>query len=159
MGCSVDTDRVTRWITIGANLAILVGLVLVLVELSQNRLMMRAQIRHDLSMGIVEMLNVPANNRQLSDVLYRAQTGEDLNGPDLFQFQLRTNALFRYWENVHYQYRLGLYDRAEFEKQRDAWQAFFASTPPGREYWCAVRTLYSLEFMTEMDQLMVDSQC
>lgn len=155
----MDTDRMTRWLTIGANFAILVGLVLVLVELNQNRLMMRAQIRHDLSMGIVEMLNTPANNRQLSDVLYRVQSGEELSGPDLFQFQLRTNALFRYWENVHYQYRLGLYDRTEFEKQRDAWEAFFASSQANRDYWCAVRTLYSTDFMTEMDRLMTDSPC
>lgn len=149
----------TRWLTIGANFAILVGLVLVLVELNQNRLMMRAQIRHDLSMGIVEMLKTPANNRQLSDLLYRAESGEELSGPDLFQFQLRTNALFRYWENVHYQYRLGLYDRTEFEKQRDAWEAFFARSQAHRDYWCAVRTLYSTEFMTEMDRLMTDSPC
>ncbi len=149
----------TRWLTIVANFAILVGLVLVLVELNQNRLMMRAQIRHDLSMGIVEMLNTPANNRQLSDLLYRAESGEELSGPDLFQFQLRSNALFRYWENVHYQYRLGLYDRTEFEKQRDAWEAFFARSQAHRDYWCAVRTLYSAEFMTEMDRLITDSPC
>ena len=155
----MDTDRMTRWLTIVANFAILVGLVLVLVELNQNRLMMRAQIRHDLSMGIVEMLNTPANNRQLSDLLYRAESGEELSGPDLFQFQLRSNALFRYWENVHYQYRLGLYDRTEFEKQRDAWEAFFARSQAHRDYWCAVRTLYSAEFMTEMDRLITDSPC
>ena len=82
--------------------------------------MMRAQIRHGLSMGIVELLNTPANNRELGDVLYRVLSGEELIGHDLFQFELRTIALFRYWENIHYQYRMGLYDRAELEKQRDA---------------------------------------
>lgn len=155
----METERLIRWLTIGANLAILVGLVLVLVELNQNRLMMRAQIRHDLSMGIVELLNTPANNRQLSDVLYRAESGEELSGPDLFQFQLRTNALFRYWENVHYQYRMGLYDRTEFEKQRDAWKVFFINSQANRDYWCDVRTLYSSEFMNEMDRLITDSPC
>lgn len=47
-GLSHGTDHIIQWLTIGANLSILVGLVLVLVELNQNRLMMRAKIRHDL---------------------------------------------------------------------------------------------------------------
>jgi len=29
-----------------------------------------------------------------------------------------------YFENVHYQYRQGLYDEAEFSTQEDAWRRF-----------------------------------
>ena len=155
----MDSDRLTRWLTLGANFGVLVGLLLLIVELNQNRDMMRAQIRHELAAGIVELLQVPASNEQLADVMYRAHSGEELTPRELFQFHLRTNALFRYWEDVHYQYREGLYDATEFEKQRDAWKASMTNSTRAQDYWCQVRTLYSPEFMTEMDGLIGADAC
>jgi hypothetical protein len=40
----VDWDRVNRWLTLGANLGVLVGIVLILMELNQNADLWRAQI-------------------------------------------------------------------------------------------------------------------
>lgn len=155
----MSADRMSRWIGTGANLGVLLGLFILIFEVHQNREMMRAQIRHDLSDGIVQLLMAPANNRQLADILFRAEAGQELNPKELFQYRLRTNALFRYWEDVHYQYRVGLYDRVEFEMQRGAWQAFFTASAPGREYWCEVRTLYSPKFRAEMDGLLAEPKC
>jgi len=155
----VESDRLTRWITIGANLAVLAGLLLLIAELAQNREMMRAQIRHELAMGIVDLLQTPANNDQLADVLFRGVSGETLTPAELFQFELRTNALLRYWEDVHYQYRVGLYDDSEFERQREAWKASLAHSRLAVDYWCKVRLLYSPEFALEIDGLLTDGQC
>jgi hypothetical protein len=150
----LKTEKLTRWLTLGANVGVLVGIILVLVELDQNRDMMRAQIRHELAMGIVDLLQTPAENEQLAGVLYRAISDEPLTDEELFQFHMRTNALFRYWEDVHYQYRVGLYDETEFARQRDAWRASLKSAARTQEYWCQVRQLYSPEFMQEMDRLL-----
>lgn len=152
----MDSHGLPRWLTLGANLAVLAGIVLLIVELNQNRDMMRAQIRHELSVGIVDLLLTPASSEQLADLMLRAQAGEALTLPELFQFQMRTNALFRYWEDVHYQYRIGLYDDSEFDRQKQAWKGYMANTPPGARYWCQVRNLYSEEFKNEMDSLLPD---
>ena len=116
----MKTDRLMRWLTIGANLGVLVSLLLLIAELNQNRDMMRAQIRHDLAMGIVDLRQTPAENQQLANVLFRGNSGEELTPFEMYQFERFTNALFRYWEDVHYQYRVGLYDDAEFETQKEA---------------------------------------
>jgi len=155
----VDTAKLTRWLSLGANLGVLAGIILLVVELDQNREMMRAQIRHELSMGIVDLLQTPANNEQLARVLYRAHAGEELTAEEQFQFELRTNALFRYWEDVHYQYRVGLYDETEFARQRDAWKASFAKSDRAQDYWCRMRSLYSPEFASELDSLIEGSAC
>ena len=65
----MDSGRLTRWLTLGANVAVLAGLALVVVELSQNREMMRAQTRHQVAAGIVDLLLVPAGNQQLADLI------------------------------------------------------------------------------------------
>ena len=38
------TDKVNRWLTLGANIGVLVGIVLILIELNQNSELMRAQM-------------------------------------------------------------------------------------------------------------------
>jgi uncharacterized protein (TIGR02246 family) len=150
----VASATITRWLTLGANIGVLIGIVLVLVELDQNRDMMRAQTRNELAMGIVDLLQTPASNAQLADVLYRAHAGADLTPVESFQFEMRSNALFRYWENVHYQYRVGLYDDVEFARQREAWGASMRNSRLAQEYWCRVRLYYSPEFMAELDSLV-----
>jgi hypothetical protein len=72
---------------------------------------------------------------------------------------MRTNALLRYWEDVHYQYRIGLYDEVEFSRQKEAWRAALNRSLGLRAYWCKVRALYSPEFMSEMDALVPDGGC
>ena len=154
----MNSHWLTRWLTLGANLAVLAGIVLLIFELNQNREQIRAQTRHELAMGIVDLLQTPAANPQLADVLYRGLTGQPLTPTEQFQFELRTNALFRYWEDVHYQYRLGLYDDVEFERQRDAWSASMRRAERAQDYWCRVRLLYSPGFVAEMDGLL-DAPC
>ena len=155
----MDSDRLNRWLTLGANIGVLVGIVLLIVELNQNRDMMRAQTRHDLAAGIVDLLQVAASNEQLAEVMYRAESGEELTPKELYQFNTRANALFRYWEDAHYQYRMGLYDEIEFAKQQDAWRNSFARSARQVAYWCRVRLLYSPEFMREMDSLVPEDSC
>jgi len=155
----MDSDRLTRWLTLGANVGVLVGILLLIVELDQNRDMMRAQTRHQVANGIVDLLLVPASNQQLADLMYRAETGGQLTPEENYQFTMRTNALLRYWEDVHYQYRVGLYDDVEFSKQREAWRAAFVRSIGMREYWCKIRTLYSPEFTAEIDDLLPEPGC
>ncbi|MGB5353618.1 MAG: hypothetical protein WBN32_08420 [Woeseia sp.] len=155
----MDTNKLNRWLTLGANLGVLAGLLLLVLELNQNREMMRAQTRHEMAMAIVELLLVPASNEQLADLMYRAETGGEITATERFQFNMRTNALLRYWEDVHYQYRVGLYDEIEFSKQIEAWRAALQRSEGMRVYWCEVRELYSPEYMAEMDALLPADAC
>lgn len=150
----MSKDRLIQSIALAANCVTILGLLLVILQLSQNRSLMRAQIRHELASTIVDLLNSSANNSQLAGVLRRAAVGEKLTEDEQLQFRLRSNALLRYWEDVHYQFRLGLYDEIEYSKQKDAWKATFASSIGFVKYWSEVRTLYSPRFATEIDGLL-----
>src|SRR6476620_1196052 len=147
-------ERLMQWIALAANGGTIVGLLMVIMQLQQNRTLMRAQVRHELATTIVDLLNSSASNSQLASVLRRAALGEELTEDEQFQFRLRSNALLRYWEDVHYQYRLGLYDEVEYERQKAAWKATFASSVGFVHYWSEVRTLYSPPFASEIDGLL-----
>ena len=155
----MDKDRLNRWLTLGANLGVLVGIILLIFELDQNREMMRAQTRNEISVGIVDLLSQVATDTQLASLLRRADSGEDLTPDEYVQYEHRSAAMFRYFENVHYQYRLGLYDEAEFSKQKEAWRSYFAVGKMRVALWCDYRETTSAEFMAEIDSLLPTKSC
>jgi len=85
--------------------------------------------------------------------------GGELGGAERRQVFLRFNALVRYWENVHYQYRQDLYDEVEFAKQKEAWKETFENGPAITAFWCDSRLFYSPEFMAELDNLLPPNSC
>jgi hypothetical protein len=150
----MSKDRLIQSIALAANCVTILGLLLVILQLQQNRTLMRAQVRHELASTIVDLLNSSANNSQLAGVLRRGSLGEKLTEDEQLQFQLRSNASLRYWEDVHYQFRLGLYDEVEYSRQKAAWKATFAHSVGFVKYWSEVRTLYSPRFAAEIDGLL-----
>jgi hypothetical protein len=155
----MSKERLIQWIALVANCVTILGLVLVIVQLQQNRILMRAQVRHELAGTIVDLLNSTANNSQLASVVRRGGIGEQLTDDEQFQFRLRSNALLRYWEDVHYQHRLGLYDDVEYSRQKEAWKTTFANSVGLVSYWCEVRPLYSPLFASEIDGLLPPHSC
>jgi hypothetical protein len=47
----VDSDRLTRWLTFGANLGVIVGIVFLVLEMRQNSAIASAQVRLDYAAG------------------------------------------------------------------------------------------------------------
>ena len=155
----MNNDRVAGWLTLGANIAVLIGIVLIVVELDQNRDSIRAQTRNEISSDIVQLLSMIASDGELANIRRRADAGEELSPDEGYRYILLTIANIRYWENVHYQYRQGLYDRVEFERQRAAIRGYIRGSARFSEYWCRNKDLYSPEFVEEVDALMIENAC
>jgi len=61
----VDSDRLTRWLTLAANVGVVVGLVLLIFELRQNSNLMRSQIAMDRSDTQIQSLSDWANGGEI----------------------------------------------------------------------------------------------
>ena len=64
----MEPDKVNRWLTLGANFGVLIGIILLVVELDQNRDMIRAQARNDISRHVSDHLAVLGSNRELASL-------------------------------------------------------------------------------------------
>jgi hypothetical protein len=155
----MKNENLHRWLTLLANLGVLVGIILVAVELRQNLTAVRAQTRHDVASGFIDFMNTLAQDEQLASLRRRGDAGEEMSVDDSYRYGAFTRGLFRYWENVHYQYRNGLYDDTEFMKQRAAWRSHAASSPGIVSWWCVHRSGFSSDFAAEYDRLLPANQC
>jgi len=154
-----ESGRVSSLLTIAANLGVIVGLVLVILQLNQNEKMMRAQTRHDIAMGIVDQLRDTANNPQLAELAVRLNNVGELTPVERYQVQLRFGALLRIWEDEHYQYRMGLYDEEEFVHERNNWRGVLENNKGLAVVWCRSRANYSSEFAADINRLLPPGAC
>jgi hypothetical protein len=145
-------------ITILSNIGVLIGIVLLVFELNQSRQMMRAQTRTEIAQGSIDALNLRGTNGDVRDLWERASSEDGLPETERGQFSLLVSAVFRYHENVHYQYRLGLYDEAEFDAQRNAWRGIYNQRGPAI-VWCRNRNTFSPDFVAEINDLMTEFDC
>jgi hypothetical protein len=152
-------DRISGWLTLAANLGVLGGIVLVILQLNQNERMIRAQTRHEIAIGLVEHLSETASDSQLSEIVFRAGQGGDLSPAERFQFLLWAGALLRLWEDEHYQYRRGLYADEEFSHERETWRSLLGMHMGVVAQWCRTRGQYSAEFATEVNALLERGAC
>ena len=150
----MNQDRLDRWIGLGANVGVVLGLFLLIFQLHQNRSMMRAQTRNEMAMGIVTLLSMPSNNAQLAAVLQRADSGEELTPDEYLQYRRFLVATYRYYENAYYQYKEGLYDEAEYTAQKTAWRNYASRSAASVKIWCEMRPTFSPQFASEMDSLI-----
>lgn len=155
----MKAKRINDWLSLAANFGVLVGIFLLVAELDQNSTMMRAQVRHEVSQGIVDILALSANNEQLASLLRRADSGETLTPDEYFQFQHRSYALFRYLEDLHYQYRLDLFDETEYVTQKEAYTAYLNMSEAAVMAWCNFRYTVSPEFRAEIDSVLKRYTC
>lgn len=155
----MDSDRLNRWLTLGANLAVLLGIALLIVELQQNRAAVRAETRSNISQNISDQLLQISLDPELSELRYRADTGGELTDVESYRYFLMQLSLLRYWENVHYQYVVGLYDESEYSSHKRVWANYANNSAALRASWCNTRDFMSEDFSREFESAADDLSC
>lgn len=148
-----------RWLTLGANLAVLIGIVLVIVELRQNLTAVESQTRQEVSAGFVDFMMLLSENPELASLRRRGDLGEELTVDERYRYESFTRGLFRYWENVHYQFRNELFDSEEFGRQRSAWKNYVEVSPGVVRWWCKHQSEFSAEFSEDFTSLLGEQDC
>ena len=147
-------------VTILANIGVLIGIALLVFELSENRAMTAAEIRNSIAETTAMLIRDEAMNREILEVSRKGLAGEPLEPLEQNQFELFWAAYFRMWENANYQYRVGLYDEAEYEAQRNTWLRLLEN-PGLLQVWCGRRGrgAVSAPFAEEMDHALEEKGC
>jgi len=149
----MNLDKFNKLLSLIANLGVLVGVFLVAYELQQNRIAIQAQTRSDISSQAVDSALRTTENLPLIEAQLKAQAGDELTPVEERIVAMRNVALFRRWENTHYQIRQGLYSPEEAEGQLEAWDRLVDS-PHTAQWWKQNRSDFSRNFAELIDSLI-----
>ena len=64
----MTADSINRWLTLGANIGVFVGVILLLIELDQNATVMKAQISNERSSQGIDLFMTVAESQELSKI-------------------------------------------------------------------------------------------
>jgi hypothetical protein len=155
----MDTDRLNKWVILGANIGVLVGIILLIFEIDQNRQAIRAQTRNDIAQGAISVISLTIENPHLADILVRSNRGEELSASEKYMLNSRSETVFRYWENVNYQYRLGTYDEGEYSRHMVTMKVIAIETASLRQYWCKNASMFSEEYEKAVNEIVGSEFC
>ena len=136
------------------NLGVVVGILLLVYELAQNREMTRAQTRNSVAEMLVILLGAEYGDQEMAEIQVKHSAGQSLTPVERFRFELLQWAYWRYRENVHYQYRNGLYDEDEYLALREVWLRDLDTDEMRRAIYCARRNESPRAFIVAMDAVM-----
>ena len=136
------------------NVGVIIGILLLVYELNQNREMTQAQTRNSISETTVTLQLAVATNTDLQEMGVKVFSGEPLSVIETQRFESMWTAFFRFWENVHYQHRQGLFDDSEYFAIRNVWQGILDGNTLIRESFCGRQSNMSPAFFSELSGLL-----
>ena len=98
----MDSDRVNRWLTLGANIGVLIGIVLLVIEVRQNNENLVAQERATYNAGFSDIWGMAAEDSRLAEILAKELDGESLTRAEFVQLAAywTKNLLTNQWSYI-----------------------------------------------------------
>lgn len=103
----MNFDKLNNWLMLGANLGVLLGIIVVVLELRQTETAMdgeastmRAQMATD-----IQIYTLDARIFEIRD---KIEAGQELTDEEQARAVMWLTTTLRHFENLHYQYQIGL---------------------------------------------------
>ncbi len=90
----MKADAVNRWLTLGANLGVLVGIILLIAELNQNSVLMSGQIFNERAGQGIDLFMSVAESPELSDIIGVGFASDTSESAAEFSKQRRPSPLY-----------------------------------------------------------------
>ena len=149
----MDSDRLNRWLSLGANVGLLAGLVLVACEINQNSQLARAQLINE---GNVALSHVWSNLMGENPTQAIARSVERPHEMSFSDFLVVDAYLFSSFNLLYRNYELareGIFGMRDWQQGVDGYAAWFLGNPFGRAWWQEeARHFFSPEFADYVDR-------
>lgn len=150
-------SKVSNWMNFSASVAVIMGIIFLGLEIRQNTEMMRSQTRDAISEKQMMFSEWVATEMDLAVAIAKVNAGEPLDPGERMMHAYFLAGVWREWENSHYQFQQGLFDRDEFEPRMERWRSTMR-VKAVRDSWVATRMNYSPAFRAEVDEIVAAYQ-
>jgi hypothetical protein len=151
-------ERMNQWLTLLANLGVLIGVFVVAYELRQNTIAMEASSRQEFAAQDLAYLTTALDPSIVAVALKKIELGEPLNELELSQVKNRQHMNFRIFENAFYQYKKGTLEPQEWNRYIQIMDYLFCDDRAQRveQMWEQFRSGFVADFASVVDQIKTD---
>lgn len=156
----MDTDRLNRWLSLGANVGVVIGIALLILEINQNTEMMRAQMAQARSENLLDRYRDEIHSEFWAEILAKRRSAQSIDEwvksltPAEYE-RVWTYQLFQwhYLQSQYGQYEAGYLDERIWLGPTQADARRFMQTWP---YFNFNYQSADLKFRLYMDQVAVE---
>jgi hypothetical protein len=154
----MDTESLSRWLSIGANFGVLVGIAFLAIEIQQNTEMTRAQITQSRADAAISVADMAVNSDYIPAIYVKIQNGESLSEEDAFRYTVWLRATLRNQDNNIQQYDQGLLGEHIPRSAAGVVRGVIKNNPVGRDYWARGKTSYSDAYIAFVEAILAEDE-
>jgi len=150
----MNSESLSRWLAIGANLGVIAGIAFLALEIQQNNEMLEAQVRSERTTNRLAPSELLLNNPHLAQAMVDARAGENLTGEQTYILNVFYNYTLTSWEYLWKEYVAG--QLTVDDLGIDGKQRLFRTFPGLSARWAIIGDLYHPDFVVWMDENIVN---
>lgn len=161
MEIRVDSDRVTRWLTLAANIGVIVGIVFLVLEMRQTSAIATAQVRLEYSAGWLSV-DGSRQDESFSEVITKSiENPGELSLSEVVQLDAYYTGILDQMLSAQTARVAGLVD-GPFSEVANSVGVIYFSDEFARSWWKQVRSDWSFppgnEFQETMDEAIISGE-
>ena len=147
----MNTEQVNRWLSLVANIGVIMGLALLAYEVNQSTKVAISAVSQGLTEQSLDFFSLKIDSDTVAKATYKRRLGVELDDYEEYQLAQHQYYNFRVFENAFLQYRRGLYDDSEWEKYQRIIANIFRTNPIARDMWDRTESEWTVEFLAEVN--------
>lgn len=152
----MNNENLNRWLTLGANVGVLLGLIVLIYEVRQNTAMMEAQINQQRTDTAMAEQRSNYNSDYMPAIRLKVLNNEPLSDEERYRYSVWIRAFNRNMDNQLWQYRRGFLGENIPRSMRIAVRNVLGASAVGIEEWDKYKRQYSNEYIEFVDAAIAD---
>ena len=150
-------DTLNKWLTLIANIGVLIGIGFVAYELHQNTTATQLETTSNFQNAFAEVELMIASNPEFADLLTKGRKGEQLADAEFVRLQAFYRTVLRAWQTNVTQHEAGGLSAEAFEGTKDLMQQTFNQDISLLNHWKRNRAQFTPAFNALVEGLISDA--
>ncbi len=152
----MNADNVNKWLTLSANIGVVIGLVLLIVEIGQNTEMMRAQINQSRTDTAISQQQAVFNSDYVPALMAKRDRGEPFSEEEWIRYTTLFRSGNRNQDNNLWQYNQGFLGENIPRSISDFARAVIGGSEIGITTWDSQKHTYTDEYVAFVEEAIED---
>ncbi len=152
----MNEEKLNAWLSLGANVGVVIGLMLLIVEIGQNTEMMRAQINQSRTDTALSEQQAVYTSDHVPALLAKIGRGEKLSDEEMIRYTRFFRAFNRNQDNNLWQYGQGYLGENIPRSIRGAARAVIGGHELGIATWEVQKYSYTDEYVAFVEDAIAD---
>ena len=152
----MTSEKVNKWLSLGANFGVVIGLVLLIFEIGQNTEMMRAQINQSRTDTAISEQQAVFNSDYIPALLANRDRGEPFSEEEMYRYSAYFRSGNRNQDNNLWQYNEGFLGENTPRSIRGFARAVIGGSDMGITTWDSQKYSYTDEYVAFVEDAIAD---